>query len=159
MAPPDGPAAEVPRDFTSELEALGERLAEAERYLGREKLQARRDELEAEAAKPTSLRLRGFMRRPPPQKIQRNYKTLSPIHSLIQVKIARSWQSDCLGSARYGGSGVDFLSHPGRRHGSVSSDGRSLNLVIFRSLPLFASHGCRAVSRSRACVVHTIVSP
>ncbi|MGO8826428.1 MAG: peptide chain release factor 2 [Acidimicrobiales bacterium] len=52
MAPPDGPAAEAPRDFTSELEALGERLAEAERYLGREKLQARRAELEAEVAKP-----------------------------------------------------------------------------------------------------------
>ncbi len=52
MAPPDGPSAELPRDFTSELEALGERLAEAERYLGRDKLEARRAELEADVAKP-----------------------------------------------------------------------------------------------------------
>ena len=52
MAPPDGPAAEAPRDFATELEALGERLAEAERYLGREKLEVRRAELEAEAARP-----------------------------------------------------------------------------------------------------------
>ncbi len=52
MAPPDGPSAEAPRDFTSELEALGERLAEAERYLGRDKLEARRAELEADVAKP-----------------------------------------------------------------------------------------------------------
>ena len=52
MAPPDGPAAEAPRDFTAELEALGERLAEAERYLGREKLEVRRAELEAEVAQP-----------------------------------------------------------------------------------------------------------
>src|SRR6202034_934347 len=52
MAPPDGPSAEVPRDFTSEIEALGERLAEAERYLGREKLEGRRAELEAEVARP-----------------------------------------------------------------------------------------------------------
>ena len=47
-----GRAAEAPRDFTAELEALGERLAEAERYLGREKLEVRRAELEAEVAKP-----------------------------------------------------------------------------------------------------------
>ncbi len=52
MAPPDGPSAEAPRDFTSELEALGERLAEAERYLGRDKLEARRAELETEVARP-----------------------------------------------------------------------------------------------------------
>jgi peptide chain release factor 2 len=52
MAPPDGPSAELPRDFSSELEALGERLAEAERYLGRDKLEARRAELEADVAKP-----------------------------------------------------------------------------------------------------------
>ena len=52
MAPPDGPTAEAPRDFTAELEALGERLAEAERYLGREKLEVRRTELEVEVAKP-----------------------------------------------------------------------------------------------------------
>ena len=52
MAPPDGPAAEAPRDFSTELEALGERLAEAERYLGRDKLEVRRAELEAEVARP-----------------------------------------------------------------------------------------------------------
>ena len=52
MAPPDGPAAQVPRDFAAELGILGERLADAERYLGREKLEARRAELEAEVAKP-----------------------------------------------------------------------------------------------------------
>jgi peptide chain release factor 2 len=55
MAPPDAaPAAgaQEPRDFTSELKALGERLAEAERYLGRDKLEVRRAELEASVAKP-----------------------------------------------------------------------------------------------------------
>jgi peptide chain release factor 2 len=54
MAPPDATAAgaQEPRDFRSELQALGERLAEAERYLGREKLEVRRGELEAEMAKP-----------------------------------------------------------------------------------------------------------
>ena len=54
MAPPDaaGAVAQEPRDFTAELEALGDRLAEAERYLGRDKLEARRSELEAEVAKP-----------------------------------------------------------------------------------------------------------
>jgi len=52
MAPPEGPSAEAPRDFSSELEALGERLAEAERYLGRDKLESRRAELEADVAKP-----------------------------------------------------------------------------------------------------------
>ncbi len=52
MAPPDGPAAEAPRDFSSELEALGGRLAEAERYLGRDKLEARRAELDAAVAQP-----------------------------------------------------------------------------------------------------------
>jgi peptide chain release factor 2 len=53
MAPPDGPSsAEVPRDFASELEALGERLTEAERYLGLDKLEARRAELEAEVGRP-----------------------------------------------------------------------------------------------------------
>jgi peptide chain release factor 2 len=56
MAPPDAAAAapspQGPRDFRSELQALSERLAEAERYLGLEKLQARRAELEAEVAKP-----------------------------------------------------------------------------------------------------------
>jgi peptide chain release factor 2 len=54
MAPPDGPAAatQAPRDLAAELAELGERLSEAERYLGREKLEARRAELEADVAKP-----------------------------------------------------------------------------------------------------------
>src|SRR5580698_5734324 len=52
MAPPDGSQADLPRDFTSELGALRERLAEAERYLGRDKLEVRRVELEAEVARP-----------------------------------------------------------------------------------------------------------
>ena len=52
MAQPESPPAEVPRDVASELAALGERLTEAERYLGREKLGARRAELEEEAARP-----------------------------------------------------------------------------------------------------------
>jgi peptide chain release factor 2 len=54
MAPPDGAAAHAPepRDFHSELEALAERLSEAERYLGLDKLEARRAELEAEAGRP-----------------------------------------------------------------------------------------------------------
>src|ERR1700723_4618867 len=42
MAPPDGPSAELPRDFTSELGALRERLAEAGRDLGRAKLEVGR---------------------------------------------------------------------------------------------------------------------
>jgi peptide chain release factor 2 len=54
MAPPDAAAAgaQEPRDFTAELTALGDRLAEAQRYLGRDKLDARRVELEAEVARP-----------------------------------------------------------------------------------------------------------
>jgi len=54
MAPANAAAAaaEGPRDFTAELNALAERLAEAERYLGRDKLEARRAELEAEVARP-----------------------------------------------------------------------------------------------------------
>ncbi len=54
MAPANAAAAaaEGPRDFTAELSALAERLAEAERYLGRDKLEARRAELEAEVARP-----------------------------------------------------------------------------------------------------------
>ena len=52
MAPPDGAAAQVPRDLTAELEALGKRLDEAERYLGMERLVARKAELEAEAGRP-----------------------------------------------------------------------------------------------------------
>src|SRR5215469_10464458 len=53
MAPANAAAAAAePRDFTAELNALAERLAEAERYLGRDKLEARRAELEDEVAKP-----------------------------------------------------------------------------------------------------------
>ncbi|HEY1651340.1 MAG TPA: peptide chain release factor 2 [Acidimicrobiales bacterium] len=56
MAPPNaaaaGAGAELPRDFSAEVEALGERLAEAERYLGRDKLESRRSELETEVARP-----------------------------------------------------------------------------------------------------------
>jgi len=54
MAPPDGPSAatQAPRDLAAELAELGERLAEAERYLGRDKLESRRSELEADVAKP-----------------------------------------------------------------------------------------------------------
>ncbi len=55
MAPPNAAlaaGAEGPRDFAAELAALGDRLAEAERYLGRDKLEARRAELEAEVARP-----------------------------------------------------------------------------------------------------------
>ncbi len=52
MAPPDSPAADAPRDFSFELDALAERLGEAERYLGRDKLEVRRSELEAEAGRP-----------------------------------------------------------------------------------------------------------
>jgi peptide chain release factor 2 len=51
MAPPEGTAPQEPRDFRTELAALGARLEEAERYLGLEKLQARRAELEAAVAK------------------------------------------------------------------------------------------------------------
>jgi peptide chain release factor 2 len=54
MAPPNAASAgaEEPRDLASELEELGDRLAEAERYLGRDKLELRRSELEAEVARP-----------------------------------------------------------------------------------------------------------
>jgi peptide chain release factor 2 len=52
MAPAEGGAAEAPRDFAAELEESESRLAEAERYLGLDKLTARRAELEAEAARP-----------------------------------------------------------------------------------------------------------
>ncbi len=54
MAPPNAAAAgaEEPRDFTSELGSLGDRLAEAERYLGRDKLEIRRAELETAVARP-----------------------------------------------------------------------------------------------------------
>ena len=52
MAPPEGLSASAPRDLNAELGALGSRLAEAERYLGLDKLEARRSELEAVAARP-----------------------------------------------------------------------------------------------------------
>jgi peptide chain release factor 2 len=52
MAPPEGGAAEVPRDFATELEESEGRLAEAERYLGLERLLARQAELESAAADP-----------------------------------------------------------------------------------------------------------
>jgi peptide chain release factor 2 len=53
MAPPEGAAAEVPRDFATELEESEGRLTEAERYLGLDRLLARQAELEAAAADPT----------------------------------------------------------------------------------------------------------
>ncbi len=49
---PPRPAQRDPATSPAELAALGDRLAEAERYLGRDKLEARRAELEAEVAKP-----------------------------------------------------------------------------------------------------------
>jgi peptide chain release factor 2 len=52
MAQPDAGSAEAPRDFAAELEEVEGRLAEAERYLGLERLQSRRAELEAEAGDP-----------------------------------------------------------------------------------------------------------
>jgi peptide chain release factor 2 len=52
MAPPEGGAAEVPRDFATELEESQGRLTEAERYLGLERLLARQAELESAAADP-----------------------------------------------------------------------------------------------------------
>ncbi|HEX3796254.1 MAG TPA: peptide chain release factor 2 [Acidimicrobiales bacterium] len=52
MAPPESAAAEAPRDFAAELNESETRLAEAERYLGLEKLQSRKAELEEAAAKP-----------------------------------------------------------------------------------------------------------
>jgi peptide chain release factor 2 len=52
MAPPEGGAAEAPRDFATELEESEGRLTEAERYLGRERLLARQAELESAAADP-----------------------------------------------------------------------------------------------------------
>jgi peptide chain release factor 2 len=52
MAQPDGGSAEAPRDFAAELEESETRLAEAERYLGLDKLTARRAELEEAAGRP-----------------------------------------------------------------------------------------------------------
>jgi peptide chain release factor 2 len=52
MAPPEAGSAEAPRDFEAELEDSESRLAEAERYLGLDRLLARRAELEIEAARP-----------------------------------------------------------------------------------------------------------
>jgi peptide chain release factor 2 len=50
MAPPE--AASADRDFAAELDDAESRLVEAERYLGRDRLEARRVELETEAARP-----------------------------------------------------------------------------------------------------------
>jgi peptide chain release factor 2 len=52
MAPPESRSAEPTRDFAAELKEAEVRLGEAEGYLGLEALQARRDELETEAAQP-----------------------------------------------------------------------------------------------------------
>jgi peptide chain release factor 2 len=52
MAPPEGAPAEVPRDFAAELEDGEARLAEAETYLGLDKLNARRAELETDVSRP-----------------------------------------------------------------------------------------------------------
>src|SRR5580658_5835267 len=52
MAQPEGGSAEAPRDFAAELEESAARLAEAESYLGLDKLVARRAELEEAAAAP-----------------------------------------------------------------------------------------------------------
>jgi peptide chain release factor 2 len=52
MAPTDQGSAEAPRDFAAELEETEARLAEAEQYLGLEKLTERKAELEVEAARP-----------------------------------------------------------------------------------------------------------
>ena len=49
---PAGGADDRAGDVRSLLASLGDRLAEAERYLGRERLEARRAELEAEASEP-----------------------------------------------------------------------------------------------------------
>jgi peptide chain release factor 2 len=52
MAPPEAGSAEAPRDFAAELVESETRLAEAERYLGLDRLVARRVELETAAADP-----------------------------------------------------------------------------------------------------------
>jgi peptide chain release factor 2 len=52
MAPPEGGAREAPRDFAAELDESADRLAEAERYLGLDRLTERRAALEAEAGRP-----------------------------------------------------------------------------------------------------------
>ena len=52
MAPAEAHPADVPRDFAAELDDAAARLSEAERYLGLDKLTARRAELEAESARP-----------------------------------------------------------------------------------------------------------
>jgi peptide chain release factor 2 len=52
MAPPEAPGAGEPRDFAAELDALGERLRDAQGYLGLDRLVARRVELEEMAAQP-----------------------------------------------------------------------------------------------------------
>ncbi len=52
MAPPEAAGASEPRDFEAELASLDIRLSEAESYLGLDALQARRRQLEADAARP-----------------------------------------------------------------------------------------------------------
>ena len=52
MAPPDGPSAEAPRDFAAELEDAEARVAEAETYLGLDRLSTRKAELDAEVSRP-----------------------------------------------------------------------------------------------------------
>jgi peptide chain release factor 2 len=52
MAPPEAGSAEAPRDFAAELDDAQSRLVEADRYLGLDRLVARRAELESEAARP-----------------------------------------------------------------------------------------------------------
>jgi peptide chain release factor 2 len=52
MALPEAGSAEALRDFATELGESEVRLTEAERYLGRERLQARQSDLEAEVADP-----------------------------------------------------------------------------------------------------------
>jgi peptide chain release factor 2 len=52
MAPPEAGAAEAPRDFAAELHAAEARLAEAEAYLGLDKLNQRKAELDAEVSRP-----------------------------------------------------------------------------------------------------------
>src|SRR5208282_3001814 len=52
MAAPEPPAGGDSPDFSAQLEDLSRRIAEAERYLGIERLRFRRQELEAEAARP-----------------------------------------------------------------------------------------------------------
>jgi peptide chain release factor 2 len=52
MAPPERGPAEVPRDYAAELADAEARLAEAETYLGLDKLTARQAELESDVSRP-----------------------------------------------------------------------------------------------------------